>query len=92
MNVVRFVRNCDMRLLAGFFLIVAAVYWHGWEISQRAHGGPDRIRTIGSAEADCASRAIRTPFGKLGCANAHGVKETGAATFMPARKPSVRKP
>ncbi len=86
MNVIRFVRNCDMRLLAGLFLIVAAIFARQFTVYQAAHQGPGMVRTIGTAQAECAARSVKTPFGKLGCADVRGVTEKGAAMFMSARK------
>jgi len=84
MGIIRFARNCDMRLFAGVILL-AAVSIFGYIEKTANDGTPTNIRTVSGAVGDCAKQSVKTPFGKLGCANVTGVRKSGSVSFIRAR-------
>ncbi len=84
MGIIRFVRNCDARLFAGVVLLAAGAIG-GYVQKTADDGAPTNIQTVAGAVGNCAEQSIKTPFGKLGCANVKGIRRSGSASFVRAR-------
>ena len=84
MPIVRFIRNCNARLVLGAAMLAgAAIVGFQQKIME---SGPVQVQTLAGALKDCESRSIKTPFGKLGCASTGYARHSGAALFVPVKK------
>ncbi|GEM_PF-5020218 len=79
---IRFVKNCNMRLVAGILLLFSGAVF-GLIDNNRDHtGSPTEIQTISGKLSACRAKSVETPFGRLGCSNVNGLKKVGTAVFM----------
>jgi len=84
MGIIRFARNCDARLFAGVVLLAAGAI--GGYVQKTANDGvPTNIRTVSGAVSNCAKQSVKTPFGKLGCGNVAGIRQSGSTSFLRAQ-------
>ncbi len=79
---IRFVKNCNMRLLAGFVLLFSGAIYGLIENNREQMESPSEIQTISGRFSACHAKSVETPFGRLGCSNVRGMKQIGSAVFV----------
>ena len=79
---IRFVKNCNMRLVAGLLLLFSGAIYGLIDNNREHMDAPSEIQTISGRFSACHAKSVETPFGRLDCSNVRGMKKVGSAVFV----------